>query len=79
MRVEENGESPTVVLGPMAHGLRRNNRVGRLPVCLVSAMLGAALICVVPSALGVPNGGFLIVSAYAQSNQQNPLEKARTS
>ena len=31
------------------------------------------------SALGVPNGGFLIVSAYAQSNQQNPLEKARTS
>jgi HlyD family secretion protein len=79
MRVEENGESPTVVLGPMAHGLRRNNPVGRLPVCLVSAMLGAALICVVPSALGVPNGGFLIVSAYAQSNQQNPLEKARTS
>ena len=30
------------------------------------------------SALGVPNGGLLIVSAYAQSNQQNPLEKART-
>jgi HlyD family secretion protein len=30
-------------------------------------------------ALGVPNGGLLIVSAYAQSNQQNALEKARTS
>jgi HlyD family secretion protein len=45
---------------------------------LVSAiMLGAALICA--SVLGVPNGGLLIVSAYAQSNQQNPLEKARTS
>lgn len=46
-------------------------------------MLGAALICAVlmafTSALGVPNGGLLIVSAYAQSNQQNPLEKARTS
>ena len=78
MRVEEDGESPTVVLGPMAHGPRRNNPVGRLPVCLVSAiMLGAALICA--SVLGVPNGGLLIVSAYAQSNQQNPLEKARTS
>lgn len=84
MRVEEDGKSPTVVLGPMAHGPRRNNPVGRLPVCLVSAtMLGAALICAVlmafTSALGVPNGGLLIVSAYAQSNQQNPLEKARTS
>ena len=77
MRVEEDGESPTVVLGPMAHGPRRNNPVDRLPVCLVSAiMLGAALICA--SVLGVPNGGLLIVSAYAQSNQQNPLEKART-
>lgn len=80
MRVEEDGESPTVVLGPMAHGPRRNNPVGRLPVCLVSA---TALICAVlmafTSALGVPNGGLLIVSAYAQSNQQNPLEKARTS
>jgi HlyD family secretion protein len=46
-------------------------------------MLGAALICAVlvavTSALGVPNGGLLIASAYAQSNQQNPLEKARTS
>lgn len=84
MRVEEDGESPTLVLGPMAHGPRRNNPVGRLPVCLVSAiMLGAALICAVlmavTSVLGVPNGGLLIVSAYAQSNQQNPLEKARTS
>ena len=77
MRVEEDGESPTVVLGPRAHGPRRNNPVDRLPVCLVSAItLGAALICA--SALGVPNGGLLIVSAYAQSNQQNPLEKART-
>ena len=84
MRFEEDGESPTVVLGPMAHGPRRKNPVGRLPDCLMSAtMLGAALICVVllvvTSALGVPNGGLLIVSAYAQSNQQNPLEKARTS
>ena len=83
MRVEEDGESPTVVLGPMAHGPRRNNPVDRLPVCLVSAItLGAALICAVlmavTSVLGVPNGGLLIVSAYAQSNQQNPLEKART-
>jgi HlyD family secretion protein len=32
----------------------------------------------VTSALGVSDGGFLIVSAYAQSQQQNPLEKART-
>jgi HlyD family secretion protein len=83
MRVEEDGESPTVVLGPVAHGPRGNN-VGRLPVCLVSAiMLEAALICAVLVAvtlvLGVPNGGLLIASAYAQSNPQNPLEKARTS
>ncbi len=45
-------------------------------------MLGAALICgvlsVVTSALGVSDGGFLIVRAYAQSKQQTPLEKART-
>ncbi len=45
-------------------------------------MLGAALICVVllvvTSALGVSDGGLLIVRAYAQSKQQNPLEKART-
>jgi HlyD family secretion protein len=46
-------------------------------------MLEAALICAVlvavTLALGVPNGGLLIASAYAQSNPQNPLEKARTS
>ena len=58
-------------------------RAGRLPVCFVSAVvLGAALICgvlsVVTSALGVSDGGFLIVRAYAQSKQQTPLEKART-
>ena len=45
-------------------------------------MLGAALSCValsvVTSALGVSNAGLLIDSAYAQSKQQNPLEKART-
>ena len=57
--------------------------VGRLPVRFVSAVvLGAALICVVLlvviSALGVSDGGLLIVKAYAQSKQQNPLEKART-
>ncbi len=43
-------------------------------------MLGAALICVVllaASALGVSDAGLLIVRANAQSNQQNPLEKAR--
>ena len=55
---------------------------GRLPVRFVSAVvLGAALICVVllvvTSALGVSDGGLLIVRAYAQSKQQNPLEKAR--
>jgi HlyD family secretion protein len=50
---------------------------------MVSAimLLGPALICAVvmavTSALGVSDG-FLIVSAYAQSQQQNPLEKART-
>jgi HlyD family secretion protein len=49
----------------------------------VSALLlGAALSCValsvVTSALGVSNAGLLIDSAYAQSKQQNPLEKART-
>jgi HlyD family secretion protein len=33
---------------------------------------------VVASTLGVSDGGLLIVSAYAQSKQQNPLEKART-
>jgi len=83
MRVEEDRKSPTVVLGPLAHGLRPNNPAVRLPVPLVRAtILGAALICAVlmavTSALGVPNGGLLIVSAYAQSQQKNPLEKART-
>ena len=55
---------------------------GRLPVRFVSAVvLGAVLICVVllvvTSALGVSDRGLLIVRAYAQSKQQNPLEKAR--
>src|SRR3974390_1114068 len=79
MRVEVDEESPTVVLGSLAHGHGRNNPAGRLPIPI---MLGAALICtvvmVVTSALGVSDGGFLIVSAYAQSQQQNPLEKPRT-
>src|SRR3974390_1461187 len=79
MRVEVDEESPTVVLGSLAHGHGRNNPAGRLPIPI---MLGAALICAVvmavTSALGVSDGGFLIVSAYAQSQQQNPLEKART-
>jgi len=83
MRVEKDGRSPTVVLGPSAHGPRRHNPAGRLPIRLVSAIMpGAALICAVVtaviSALGVSDGGFLIVSAYSQSQQQNPLEKART-
>jgi HlyD family secretion protein len=83
MRVEEDGKSRTVVLGSLAHGPRRNNPAGRPPIRMVSAiMLEAALICAVvmavTSALGVSDGGFLIVSAYAQSQQQNPVEKART-
>lgn len=83
MRVEEDGKSRTVVLGSLPHGPGRNNPAGRLPIRIVSAMmLGVALICAVvmavTSALGVSDGGFLIVSAYAQSQQQNPLEKART-
>jgi HlyD family secretion protein len=83
MRVEEDGKSRTVVLGSLPHGPRGNNPAGRLPIRIVSAMmLGVALICAVvmavTSALGVSDGGFLIVSAYAQSQQQNPLEKART-
>jgi HlyD family secretion protein len=83
MRVEADGESPTVALGSLAHGPRRNNSAGRLPIRLVSAiMVGAALICAVviavPSVLSVSDGGFLIVKAYAQSQQQNPVEKART-
>jgi HlyD family secretion protein len=43
----------------------------------VSAVLGAALICAVTSALGVSDGGLLIVRAYAQSKYQNPIESAR--
>jgi HlyD family secretion protein len=83
MRVEEERKSSTVVLGLLAYGLRPNNPAVRLPVRLVRAtILGAALICAVlmavTSVLGVPNGGLLIVSAYAQSQQKNPLEKART-
>jgi HlyD family secretion protein len=83
MRVEEDGKSRTVVLGSLPHGPGGNNPAGRLPIRIVSAMmLGVALICAVvmavTSALGVSDGGFLIVSAYAQSQQQNPLEKART-
>jgi len=83
MRVEEDGKSRTVVLGSLPHGAGGNNPAGRLPIRIVSAMmLGVTLICAVvmavTSALGVSDGGFLIVSAYAQSQQQNPLEKART-
>ena len=56
---------------------------GRPRVRFVSAVvLRAALTCVVllvvTSALGVSDGNLLIVSAYAQSKQQSPLEKART-
>ena len=35
------------------------------------------MLCWITSALGVSDGGLLIVRAYAQSKQQNPLEKAR--
>ena len=56
---------------------------GRRPVGSVSAVvLGAAVSCfilsVVTSALGVSDTGLLVDSAYAQSKQQNPVEKART-
>jgi HlyD family secretion protein len=51
---------------------------GRLPVRFVSAALICVVLLVVTSALGVSDGGLLIVRAYAQSKQQNPLEKART-
>jgi HlyD family secretion protein len=44
----------------------------------VSAALICVVLLVVTSALGVSDGGLLIVRAYAQSKQQNPLEKART-
>ena len=54
----------------------------RLSVSFVSAVaLKTALICVlllITSALGISDGGLSIVKAYAQSKQQNPLEKART-
>jgi HlyD family secretion protein len=43
---------------------------------------GAAVCCfilsVVTSVLGLSDTGFLVDSAYAQSKQQNPVEKART-
>jgi HlyD family secretion protein len=84
MRVEEDGKSRAVVLDYLPHGPRGNNPAGRLPIRIVHAMmLGVALICAVvmavTSAMGVSDGGFLIVSAHAQSQQQqNPLEKART-
>jgi HlyD family secretion protein len=56
---------------------------GRRPVGSVSAVvLGAAVSCfilsVVTSGLGVSDRGLLVDSAYAQSKQQNPVEKART-
>jgi HlyD family secretion protein len=45
-------------------------------------MPGAAVCCfilsVVTSVLGLSDTGFLVDSAYAQSKQQNPVEKART-
>ncbi len=67
MRVDKDSESPSVTLGPLVHA---------------SVALPAALICLVlivfTSVLGIPDRGFLIVKAYAQSQQQNPLEKART-
>jgi HlyD family secretion protein len=50
---------------------------GRLPVRFVSVVLGAALICALTSALGVSDGGLLIVREYAQSKHQNPIESAR--
>jgi HlyD family secretion protein len=47
-----------------------------------AVVLGAALSCfilsVVTSGLGVSDRGLLVDSAYAQSKQQNPVEKART-
>ncbi len=46
-----------------------------------AVVLGAALICLVlmvaTSALSVSGEGLLVAGAYAQSKQQNPLEKAR--
>ena len=62
---------------------RTSGLVDRPPARFVNALvLGAALSCValsvLTSALGVSNAGLLIDSAYAQSKQQNPLQKART-
>jgi HlyD family secretion protein len=48
--------------------------------CVNAVALGAALICVallITSALGVSDQCLFIVKSYAQSKQQNPLEKAR--
>ncbi len=67
MRVKGDGGSLTVALGPLV----------RAPVTLAAALICLTLI-VVTSVLGIPDGGFLIVKAYAQSQQPNPLEKART-
>ena len=62
---------------------RTSGLVDRPPARFVNALvLGAALSCValsvLTSALGVSNAGLLIDSAYAQSKQQNPLQKTRT-
>lgn len=81
MRVEQDGGSPTVMVGPLPQGHKRTSSAGWLPMRLVSTIaLGAALTCpvlmVVTSAAGVSDGGLLITSAYAQSERQNPLEKA---
>jgi HlyD family secretion protein len=56
---------------------------GRRPVGSVSAVMPGAAVCcfilsVVTSVLGLSDTGFLADSAYAQSKQQNPVEKART-
>jgi HlyD family secretion protein len=67
MRVERDGGQPTVVLGPLVRTL----------VTLATAFICVGLIAVT-SVLGIPDRGFLIIKAYAQSQQQNPLEKART-
>ncbi len=53
---------------------------GRLPVHFVrTVVLAAALICVALSMTisALSDGGLFIVSAQAQSRQQNPLEQAR--
>jgi HlyD family secretion protein len=66
MRVERDGGSLTVAL-PLV----------RAPVTLAAALICLILI-VVTSVLGIPDRGLLIVKAYAQSQQQNPMEKARS-